>query len=112
MKSQKSLGVAIKQTRVYLMIALPLLVATIVSFTGTIGFVGLVVPHIVRMMIGSDNRFVIPASALIGGILLVSADAFALNAFKPVVLPVGVVTSFIGSPLFVYLILRRRREIM
>jgi len=84
------------------MIALSLLVATIVSFTGTIGFVGLVVPHIVRMMIGSDNRFVIPASALIGGILLVSADAFALNAFKPVVLPVGVVYFIYRITTFVY----------
>jgi len=95
----KSLGVAIKQTRVYLMIALSLLVATIVSFTGTIGFVGLVVPHIVRMMIGSDNRFVIPASALIGGILLVSADAFALMHLSLSYCPSVLFTSFIGSPL-------------
>ena len=84
--------------------------AGIVCFTGTIGFIGLVAPHMCRMVIGGDNRFLIPASGLFGAALLLGADTIARRIIAPVILPVGVITAFMGGPLFLYLIMRRRRE--
>ena len=103
-----SLGIPVARLRLALMFLVALLVAVVVAFTGGIGFLGLVAPHLARLLIGSDHRFLIPATALIGGLLLALADLVSLHAFDAVVLPVGVVTAFLGSPLFVYLILRRR----
>ncbi len=73
-------------------------------------FIGLVAPHITRMVIGGDNRFLLPASGLVGAVLLVGADAVSRSIIPPVILPVGVMTSFIGVPFFFYLIIRKRRE--
>ncbi len=106
--SAKSLGINVGGTRVFTMIVCTVMVATIVSFTGTIGFVGLVAPHLVRMMIGADNRILVPASGLVGALLLVLADTVARTIVSPVILPVGAVTAFLGVPLFVYLIMRRK----
>jgi iron complex transport system permease protein len=106
----KSLGVNVERTRIIIMIIATLLTAGIISFTGTIGFIGLVAPHICRMIIGGDNRFLIPASGLCGGILLLGADTLARRIIAPVVLPVGVLTAFMGGPLFLYLIMRTRKE--
>lgn len=106
----RSLGTNVKRTRLILIIFASLLTASTACFTGTIGFVGLIAPHITRMIIGGDNRFVIPASGLVGAVLLVGADILAMNLMKPVILPIGVVTAFMGVPLFVYLIIKRRRS--
>jgi iron complex transport system permease protein len=108
-ESAKSLGIKVEQTRIIIMVVSSLLVASIVCFTGTIGFVGLVAPHICRMVIGGDNRFLVPASALVGAVLLVLSDTVARTIMSPVILPVGVVTAFLGVPLFIYLIMRKRR---
>jgi iron complex transport system permease protein len=105
----RSLGVSVERLRTVIMVMVSLLVGGIVAFIGGIGFLGLVAPHLARMIIGSDNRFTLPGAALFGGLLLLAADTFALNAFSPVVLPVGVVTSFIGSPLFIYLIIHNKK---
>ena len=75
--------------------------------SGLIGFVGLVVPHLVRMIWGSDHRFLLPASALIGAMLLVLADTLARTVLAPTEIPVGVVTAMGGAPFFIY-ILRKR----
>jgi len=107
----KSLGVNVEKVRFWFMILVSFLIAGIVSFVGSIGFVGLVAPHIVRMIIGSDNRFSIPGSALMGALLLVVADIFSINIYRPNVIPIGVVTSFIGVPLFFYLIIMARRRL-
>ncbi|MCG5529877.1 iron ABC transporter permease [Halorhodospira halochloris] len=104
----KSLGIAVERLRIALMLLVAFLVAVVVAFTGGIGFLGLVAPHLARLLIGTDHRFLIPATALMGGLLLALADLVSLHAFGSVILPVGVVTAFIGSPLFIYLILRRR----
>jgi len=109
-ESAKSLGVRVERTRIITMVVASLLVASIVCFTGTIGFVGLVSPHLCRMVIGGDNRFLLPASGLVGAVLLVVSDTVARTVMSPVILPVGVVTAFLGVPLFVYLIMRKRRE--
>ena len=83
-----------------------IMTASIVCFTGTIGFIGLVAPHVVRIIIGSDNKFVIPISMTFGALLLVFADYLA---FAIVGLPVGLITSMIGSPIFLLLILWQRK---
>lgn len=84
-----------------------LLTAAAVAAAGTIGFVGLVVPHVVRMLWGNDHRFLLPASVLLGATFLVLADALARVAAAPTELPVGVVTAFVGVPFFVWLLRRR-----
>lgn len=109
-ETAKSLGVKVAHIRIFTMIVGTLLVATIVCFTGTIGFIGLVAPHMCRMVIGGDHRFLLPASGLTGAVLLTVADIVARNIIAPVILPVGAVTAFMGAPMFIYLILRRRRK--
>ena len=109
-ETAKSLGVNVKRTRVTTMIVSTLMVATIVCFTGTIGFIGLVAPHMTRLAIGGDNRYVLPVSGLLGAVILITADLVARRIMAPVILPVGAVTAFMGAPLFLYLIMRRRRE--
>ncbi len=110
--SAKSLGVQVQKTRIITMVICAVMIAAMVSFTGTIGFIGLVAPHIVRMSIGSDNRFLIPASAFTGAALLVVSDTIARTILSPAILPVGSVTAFLGVPLFMYLILRKKGSIL
>lgn len=107
-----SLGVRVNATRTGGMIVASLSTAIAVSFFGIIAFVGLVVPHIVRAITGSDERFLIPASALYGGIFLLFSDTLARTIMAPMVLPVGILTSFIGAPLFLYLLIKRRRRML
>ena len=85
-----------------------LLVAVATAFTGVISFVGLIVPHILRMIRGSDNRFLIAGSALLGGTLLSLADLIARVSLRPAELPIGIVTSVVGVPVFLYLLRRRQ----
>ena len=88
-----------------------LMVGVTVAFCGLIGFVGLVVPHLVRMLWGPDFRRLIPASALLGAILVLAADLLARTVNAPSEVPIGVVTSLIGAPFFLYLIQRRKRQL-
>jgi iron complex transport system permease protein len=83
-----------------------LITAVAVSFLGIIAFIGLVGPQITRRIIGDDPRFLLPGSALIGALILLTADTAARTLISPVVLPVGAVTSFLGAPLFLYLLVR------
>ncbi len=109
-EAAKSLGVDVGKTRVITMIFSSLLAATIVAFVGTIGFIGLVAPHICRMVIGGDNRYVVPASGFFGAAMLLVADTLARTIIAPVILPVGVLTAFMGGPLFLYLLIKQKRE--
>lgn len=109
-ETAKSLGVNVERTRVISMMLVSLITAGIICFTGTIGFVGLVAPHITRMVIGGDHRFLLPGSALVGALLLLGADTAARTLLAPVILPVGIMTSFLGVPFFVYLFMKRRKE--
>jgi len=109
-ETAKSLGINVERTRIFIMIVASLLTATIVCFTGIIGFIGLVAPHITRICIGGDNRFVIPASGAFGAAFLVGADIIAREVVAPVIIPVGIITSCVGGPLFLYLIIKRKRE--
>jgi iron complex transport system permease protein len=103
-----SLGVSVNRTRWLLLIATALLTGAMVSVSGSIGFVGLVLPHAIRLLVGSANRRVLPLSALLGAVFLVLADTVARSAFDPRELPVGIVTAIVGAPLFVLLLARRR----
>ncbi|MBN2480480.1 MAG: iron ABC transporter permease [Bacteroidales bacterium] len=102
----RSLGVNVTRVRLSGMVAASLATAVVVSFYGIIAFVGLVVPHIVRRIIGSDEQFLIPAAAVFGGMFLLLADTLARTIISPVILPVGILTSFIGAPLFLFLLIR------
>jgi iron complex transport system permease protein len=109
-ETAKSLGVNVERTRIICMILVSFITAAVICFTGTIGFIGLVSPHITRMVIGGDNRFLLPASGLAGGLLLLAADTVARTIMAPVILPVGIMTAFLGVPFFVYLFLRWKKE--
>ena len=102
----QSLGINVTKTRLVGMVTASLATAIAVSFFGIIGFIGLVIPHIVRRIIGGDERLLIPASALFGGFFLLLSDTVARTIIAPIVLPVGILTSFIGAPLFLYLLIK------
>ena len=104
----KLLGHKVERSRFYLIVLSTLLAGIAVSVSGLIGFVGLVVPHIMRSLVGGDHRFLLPASALGGALLVVVADTVARTAFSPIELPVGILLSFLGGPFFLYLIQKRR----
>ena len=86
-----------------------LLVGAAVSVSGIIGFIGLVIPHLIRMTIGANHRWLIPCSALAGACLLLMADTLARTLVQPAEMPVGLLTSLLGGPYFMWLILRNRR---
>lgn len=106
----KSLGIDVSSLRNGLLVLITLVVAVVVSLTGLIGFVGLVSPHICRMAVGSDSRYLIPASAVFGAFLLLAADVAGRAINPPAEMQVGIVTAFMGAPLFLYLALRQRRS--
>ena len=103
-----ALGVAVRRSTLVLGALAALATAAAVTTAGSVGFVGLVVPHALRLAIGNDQRLLLPASALAGGTLLVLADTLARSVAAPVQLPVGVVTSLIGVPAFLVLLTRGR----
>ena len=83
---------------------------TMVAVSGAIGFVGLVVPHITRMLVGSEHRRVLPVAALLGAIFLVIVDLLARVLFAPMEVPAGVITSLVGGPFFVWMLIRNSRR--
>jgi iron complex transport system permease protein len=104
----KSLGVEVNRVRTITMVAACLSTATVVSFTGAIGFICLLAPHICRAIIGGDERYLVVASTLFGAILLLCADLLARQIMPPIVIPVGAITAFIGAPLLLHLLIRRK----
>jgi iron complex transport system permease protein len=109
-ETAKGLGVNVERVRMVGMIVAALVSAVIVSFLGVIGFVGLICPHMVRRLIGDDQRYLIPGSTLLGGILLLASDTAARIIISPYVLPVSILTAFMGAPTFIYLLLRGYRR--
>ncbi|MHA1791245.1 MAG: FecCD family ABC transporter permease [Promethearchaeota archaeon] len=107
----RSLGVNYNKLRITSMIVASLSIAVVTAFYGIIAFVGLVVPHIVRKMLkSSDSRHVLPASALFGGVFVLIADTLARTIIAPLILPVGVLTSFLGAPMFLYFLVKRSQS--
>jgi iron complex transport system permease protein len=104
----RSLGMRPRRVRVTAMVLATLITATVVSCFGVIAFIGLVVPHLVRLWVGDNETHLLPASAAFGALFLLVSDTLARTLLSPVVLPVGILTSVIGAPLFLVLLLRRR----
>ena len=104
----KALGVAVRFVRIAIYILASMATAVSVTTAGSVGFVGLVIPHLTRMVVGNDQRVLLPTSMMAGGIFLVLADALARILIAPQQLPVGVVTALIGVPVFLYLLNRTR----
>lgn len=107
----RALGVNPGRVRMAVMALSSLIAATITCFTGLIGFVGLVAPHIARLLLGTDHRYLLPGAGLLGAVLLLAADTVGRTLFSPLVIPVGIVISVVGAPFFLALLLRRRRAI-
>lgn len=110
-ESAKTMGVNVERKRLIALMVVTLMAAAVVSFTGIIGFIGLVSPHIVRAVIGTDNKYLIPASGFFGALLLLVSHLVSITIAQPMILPVGVITSCIGGPLFLFLILRNSKEV-
>jgi len=104
------LGIAVEREKLLIVVAGSLLTGAAVTVSGLIGFIGLVVPHVMRLLGGPDNRVLLPTSALAGASFLVVADLLARTVLSPSELPVGILTAFLGGPYFLYLLRRSRRE--
>lgn len=105
-----SMGVDIARLRVEMLICISLLAATAVSFVGTVGFIGLVGPHIARLLVGEDQRYFVPLSALVGALVLSLTSLISKSITPGIIYPIGIITSLIGVPVFVSIILSTRRE--
>ena len=104
------LGVNVDRTRVLGVAVASLLAAIMVSFVGLINFIGLIAPHIARRFVGNDYRFLLPASLVLGSVIMLASDLVARMVISPVILPIGAITSFLGAPLFLYLLYRGYRR--
>jgi iron complex transport system permease protein len=110
-ESAQHLGVAVESLKKILLVIVSFVVGVAVAFCGIIGFVGLIVPHVVRTFTGPDHKALIPASALFGGILLIWADVIARSAIPGSEMPVGIITALLGAPFFMYLVRARRKNV-
>ena len=104
-----TLGESASRIRLVTLVLVSFLTASVVSYTGTIGFIGLVGPHVARIFVGSDNRYLIPASAAFGAAFILLADTVA-KVSGANGLPVGVISSMIGGPLFIWILIRQRKS--
>lgn len=108
-ESAKSLGQNIKIIRIFMVLFIVVLAGSSVAIAGSVGFIGLVVPHIVKYIFSSDNRFLIPASILLGANIVLISDIIARTIIIPREVPIGIMTALIGAPFFIYLILTKRK---
>lgn len=108
-ETARGLGVRLNAARLLLITLAAVLMASSVSVAGLIGFVGLMVPHIVRTIVGSDFEYLLPCSALFGSSLVVGADTLGRCAFRPLEIPVGIFMALLGAPFFMYLLQKRGR---
>jgi iron complex transport system permease protein len=106
--SARALGVDTERTKRLMFVLAALVTGAVVSVSGMIGFIGMVVPHAVRLVVGADHRVLLPASALVGGTFLMGADTIARTLLAPTEIPVGIITALTGGPFFIYLLLRRK----
>ena len=107
----QQLGVSVESLKLILLAAATLITAASVSFVGTIGFVGIIIPHAVRLMWGADHRFLLPLSVFTGAIFMILADLIARTVLSPTEIPIGVITAICGAPFFLYLLRRRKKVI-
>lgn len=111
-ETAQSLGVEVEKAKKVLLVVSAVLVGACVSVSGIIGFVGLIIPHMVRLLLGSDHRSVLPFSAVGGAIFMVICDTLARNLVPPAEMPVGAITSLFGAPFFIYLLVKSKRKVI
>lgn len=104
------LGVSVDRVRVLGVLFASVMAAAMVSFVGLINFIGLIAPHIARRIVGNDYRYLLPASLILGSIIMLASDLIARMIISPIILPIGAITSFLGAPLFLYLLYRGYRR--
>jgi iron complex transport system permease protein len=107
----QQLGINVERTKLLLLTAATLITAAAVCFVGTIGFVGIIVPHAVRLIWGPDHRTLLPLSAIAGAILLMLADTASRTIMPSIEIPVGVITAFLGAPFFLFLLRRKKKAV-
>ena len=107
-EAARSLGVEVERVKKLIFLAAALVTGAVVAFSGLIGFVGLIVPHAVRLALSADHRLLLPIAALTGGVFLMIADTLARTLLSPIEIPVGVVTALVGGPVFLYLLMNHR----
>jgi iron complex transport system permease protein len=107
----QQLGVNVERLKIILLAAATLITAASVAFVGTIGFVGIIIPHAVRLIWGADHRFLLPLSLLTGAIFMILTDLIARTILSPAEIPIGVITAIFGAPFFLYLLRRRKKAI-
>lgn len=110
-ESAQSMGVEVEKVKKIVLTMSVIVTSFLVSVSGIIGFVGLIIPHIVRLLIGPDHKIIIPASGLLGGIFLIVADTLARTVIAPTEVPVGIITALAGGPFFIYLLRKREKNI-
>lgn len=111
-ESARSLGIEVDLVKKLVLFISTLMVAVVVSFSGIIGFVGLIIPHIIRLLFGSDHKIVIPFSALGGALFLIICDTIARSIAPPTEIPVGIITSMLGVPFFLYLLYKTKKKVL
>ena len=109
-REAKHLGIRVESLKKQQIWGVAIITGTAVAFSGGIGFIGLLIPHLMRMLFGADNRFVLPLSYLFGGILLVTADSLSRTMASPSEVPIGILTAFIGAPFLAYLVFKQGRS--
>ena len=109
-REAQHLGLNVKRSRLVIIVATALLTGAAVAFAGAIGFVGLVVPHIVRIIVGPGHRGLLPISAIVGSILIVAADCASRVVAPPAEVPIGLFTAAVGAPFFLFLVVRMRKS--
>ncbi|MEX2493481.1 MAG: iron ABC transporter permease [Nitrospirales bacterium] len=110
-ETARSLGVEVERVKKVVFLAAALLTGAVVSFSGIIGFVGLIIPHAVRLVVSADHRLLLPVAGLVGGIFLMLADTVARTALSPSEFPVGVITALVGGPIFLWLLTTRQTQL-
>ena len=110
-ESAQSMGVDIEKTKLYILVIGTFMTAMVVSVSGIIGFVGLIIPHMVRIILGPDHRILLPASALSGAVFIIFTDTIARTIISPIEIPVGIITSLFGGPFFIYLLRSSKKRI-
>lgn len=111
-ETAKSLGIEVENFKKIILIVSSIIVAACVSVSGIIGFVGLIIPHIIRIILGPDHKILIPFSAVGGALFMISSDALARSVASPAEIPVGVITSVIGAPYFIYLLIKNKKKML
>ena len=110
-ETARSLGVEVERVKKMIFLAAALLTGAVVSFSGIIGFIGLIIPHAVRLVVSADHRLLLPVAGLVGGIFLMLADTVARTALSPSEFPVGVITALVGGPIFLWLLTTRQTQL-